>query len=75
MKVSFSDREDETADLCDAIAITPNYLEAWGDANTYEGYYSIVQPTINPVFNSRQAEQSLLVWADATGTRLLSICT
>ena len=65
LKVSFSDREDETADLCDAIAITPNYLEAWGDSNTYEGVYTIVQPTINPVFNSRQAEQSLLIWAAA----------
>ena len=64
LKVSFSDREDETSELCDAIAITPNYLEAWGDANTYEGYYSVVQPTINPVFNSRQAEQSLLIWSD-----------
>ncbi len=64
-KVSFADRLDETADLCDAIAITPNYLESWGDANTYEGVYSIVQPTINPVFNSRQAEQSLLIWSDA----------
>ncbi|MET0572584.1 MAG: TAT-variant-translocated molybdopterin oxidoreductase [Pedobacter agri] len=64
-KVSFSDRADETASLCDAIAINHNYLESWGDANAYEGYYSIVQPTINPVFNSRQAEESLLVWADA----------
>ncbi|MBY0543819.1 MAG: TAT-variant-translocated molybdopterin oxidoreductase [Sphingobacteriaceae bacterium] len=65
LKVSFSDRDDETAGLCDAIAITPNYLESWGDANTYEGFYSIIQPTINPIFNSRQAEQSLLVWSDA----------
>ena len=65
LKVSFADRDDETSELCDVIAITPNYLEAWGDANTYEGYYSIVQPTINPVFNSRQAEQSLLIWSDA----------
>jgi MoCo/4Fe-4S cofactor protein with predicted Tat translocation signal len=64
LKVSFSDREDETSVLCNAIAITPNYLESWGDANTYEGFYSIVQPTINPVFNSRQAEQSLLIWSD-----------
>ena len=64
-KVSFADREDETADFCQAVAITPNYLEAWGDANLYEGCYSIVQPTINPVFNSRQAEQSLLIWSDA----------
>lgn len=65
LKVSFSDRVDETSDLCDVVAINPNYLESWGDANTYEGYYSIVQPTINPVFNSRQAEQSLLIWSDA----------
>ena len=65
LKVSFADRVDETSDLCDVVAITPNYLESWGDANTYEGFYSIVQPTINPVFNSRQAEQSLLIWSDA----------
>ncbi|MFD0939888.1 TAT-variant-translocated molybdopterin oxidoreductase [Pedobacter boryungensis] len=65
LKVSFSDRVDETSDNCDVVAITPNYLESWGDANTYEGFYSIVQPTINPVFNSRQAEQSLLIWSDA----------
>ena len=65
LKVSFSDRVDETSDLCDVVAINPNYLESWGDANSYEGYYSVVQPTINPVFNSRQAEQSLLIWSDA----------
>lgn len=65
LRVSLSDRADETADLCDVIAITPNYLESWGDANPYEGTYTIVQPTINPVFNSRQAEASLLKWSDA----------
>ncbi|WP_316793114.1 TAT-variant-translocated molybdopterin oxidoreductase [Pedobacter frigoris] len=65
LKVSFSDRRDETASLCNVIAINHNYLESWGDANAYEGYYSIVQPTINPVFNSRQAEESLLIWSDA----------
>lgn len=65
LKVSFSDRSDETAVACDVIATNQNYLESWGDANTYEGVYSIVQPTINPIFNSRQAEQSLLIWANA----------
>ncbi|MCX2482262.1 TAT-variant-translocated molybdopterin oxidoreductase [Pedobacter sp. MR2016-24] len=65
VKVSFADRSDETASLCDVIATNQNYLESWGDANTYEGTYSIVQPTINPVFNSRQAEQSLLIWSNA----------
>ncbi|RZK11740.1 MAG: molybdopterin oxidoreductase, partial [Flavobacterium sp.] len=32
-KISFADRADETASLCDAIAINHNYLESWGDAN------------------------------------------
>jgi len=64
-KVSFSDRRDETSTLCDVIATNQNYLEAWGDASSYEGTYSVVQPTINPVFDSRQAEQSLLIWANA----------
>jgi MoCo/4Fe-4S cofactor protein with predicted Tat translocation signal len=65
LKVSFSDRKDETSTLCDVIATNLNYLESWGDANTYQGSYSIVQPTINPVFNARQAEQSFLIWANA----------
>ncbi|MET1057152.1 MAG: TAT-variant-translocated molybdopterin oxidoreductase [Pedobacter sp.] len=65
LKISFSDRKDETSVLCDVIATGQNYLESWGDANSYEGTYSIVQPTINPVFDSRQAEQSLLIWSNA----------
>jgi Fe-S-cluster-containing dehydrogenase component len=65
LKISFSDRKDETSSLCDVIATNQNYLEAWGDANIYEGVYSVIQPTINPVFNSRQAEQSLLIWSNA----------
>jgi MoCo/4Fe-4S cofactor protein with predicted Tat translocation signal len=65
LRVSFSDRIDETSSLCNVIATGQNYLEAWGDASAYEGTYSIVQPTINPIFNTRQAEQSLLNWSNA----------
>ncbi|WP_207533843.1 TAT-variant-translocated molybdopterin oxidoreductase [Desertivirga arenae] len=64
LKVSFADRADETASLCDAIAPSPNYLETWNDYNPVAGYYTIVQPTINPVYNTRQPEQSLLIWSD-----------
>jgi len=66
--LSFSDRADETASLLKAIAPTSNFLESWGDSSSKEGYYTIVQPTINPVFNTRQAEQSLLVWAGNTSS-------
>lgn len=64
LRVSFADRKDETASLCQVIAPNHHYLEAWGDSNPVEGYYTIVQPTINPVYNSRYAEQGLLIWSD-----------
>ncbi|RZF59689.1 TAT-variant-translocated molybdopterin oxidoreductase [Sphingobacterium corticibacterium] len=61
--LSFADRADETASTLKAIAPASSFLESWGDASSKEGYFTIIQPTINPVFNTRQAEQSLLVWA------------
>ncbi|NGF57673.1 TAT-variant-translocated molybdopterin oxidoreductase [Parapedobacter sp. SGR-10] len=61
--LSFSDRADETATETKAIAPVPTYLESWGDESSKEGLFTIVQPTINPIFNTRQVEQSLLVWA------------
>ncbi len=64
LSVSFADRSDETASLCQVIAPNHNFLEAWGDENVVEGYYTLVQPTINPIYNTRQAELSLLVWAN-----------
>ncbi|MHB1177651.1 MAG: TAT-variant-translocated molybdopterin oxidoreductase [Daejeonella sp.] len=64
LRVSFADRKDETASLCQVIAPNHHYLESWGDANPVEGYYTIAQPTINPVYNTRNAEQGLLMWSD-----------
>ncbi|WP_276345732.1 TAT-variant-translocated molybdopterin oxidoreductase [Daejeonella sp. JGW-45] len=64
LRVSFADRKDETASLCQVIAPNHHYLESWGDSNPVEGYYTIAQPTINPVYNTRNAEQGLLIWSD-----------
>ncbi len=64
LKLSFSERNDETAQLCNVVAPNHYYLEAWGDGNAVEGYYTVVQPAINPVYNTRQAEESLLLWSD-----------
>lgn len=65
LRVSFADRAEETASLCQVIAPNHHYLESWGDANPVEGYYTIMQPTINPVQNTRAAEEGFLNWADA----------
>jgi len=53
---------DETASITSHVAPTPHYLEAWGDAQIKAGEISIMQPTIRPVFDTRQFQDSLLQW-------------
>ncbi|MEO1262579.1 MAG: TAT-variant-translocated molybdopterin oxidoreductase [Bacteroidota bacterium] len=62
-KISFAYSPDETTALCDYVAPTHHYLESWGDAEPKNGKYSLVQPTIAPLFDTRQAEETLLLWA------------
>lgn len=63
LSISFADRADETASLCKFIAPAPHYLESWGDAEPKQGFFSLTQPTISLIFNTRQAQSSLLTWA------------
>jgi molybdopterin-containing oxidoreductase family iron-sulfur binding subunit len=63
LKISLAMAPNETTALCDYITPANHYLESWGDAEPKKGYYSLIQPTIAPLFNTRQAEESLLVWA------------
>jgi MoCo/4Fe-4S cofactor protein with predicted Tat translocation signal len=39
-----------------------NYLESWGDFRTRTNYYSLQQPIIKPLYNTRQKEAILLNW-------------
>jgi len=66
LRVSFARNVEETASLCNIVAPNHYYLESWGDSNSLAGYYTVVQPTINPVYNTRQAETSLLAWSNGT---------
>ncbi len=63
LKVSFSGLPNETMLLCDYVTPTHHFLESWGDAEPKRGHFSLQQPTIAPLFNTRQTEQSLLRWA------------
>ncbi len=66
--VSFSLKEDETAALATIAAPVPHYLEAWGDLSLTSGAYSITQPTIRPLFNTKQFQDILLSVNGIPGT-------
>ncbi len=63
LSISTALTEDETTAACKFVAPTHHLLEAWGDAEPKKGHYGLIQPTIAPLFDSRQAEESLLIWA------------
>lgn len=65
LKVSFSLAPNETALLCDYVVPTNHFLESWGDAEPKQGHYSLIQPTISPLFKTRQVEETLLTWANS----------
>ncbi|WP_226390564.1 TAT-variant-translocated molybdopterin oxidoreductase [Penaeicola halotolerans] len=64
LTVSTSDRMDETTSLVQFVAPDHHFLESWNDANPKEGHYSLAQPTITPLFDTRHAGESFLTWAE-----------
>ncbi|QIL75641.1 TAT-variant-translocated molybdopterin oxidoreductase [Hymenobacter sp. HDW8] len=64
LSISLNDRLDETGTLCYYAAPDHHYLESWNDYEPKRGSLSLAQPTISPLFATRQAQDSLLTWAD-----------
>ncbi len=63
LSVSFNAKMDETTELCKYVIPDHHYLESWGDAEPKTGFVSLIQPTINPLFKTRQWQDSLLKWS------------
>ena len=66
--VSFTLKEDETALLTSMAAPMPHYLESWGDVMMTRGHYSITQPTIRPLFDTKQLQDVILALLGSAGT-------
>ncbi len=60
--ISTAKRIDETARHADVIATGCHYLECWGDSSPRAGVFSIRQPAILPLYETRALEDSLLTW-------------
>jgi molybdopterin-containing oxidoreductase family iron-sulfur binding subunit len=68
LSVAFSLKEDETASMVTVAAAAPHVLESWGDLMLTSGSYSLTQPTIRPIFNTKQFQDALLSWNGNGGT-------
>jgi molybdopterin-containing oxidoreductase family iron-sulfur binding subunit len=63
LTVSFDETLTETSRMCQYICPDNHYLESWNDAQPTRYHYSLSQPTIPKIFDTRQAQESLLKWA------------
>jgi anaerobic selenocysteine-containing dehydrogenase/Fe-S-cluster-containing dehydrogenase component len=59
-KVSTSMYLDETTAMCDLVLPQHHALERWDDARPRGGVYSLMQPVMEPVFNTLPAGELLL---------------
>ena len=58
--VTFTTRPTRTSINSKYVAATNHYLESWNDHNPKKGSYSISQPVIRELFDTRQAQDVLL---------------
>mgnify|MGYP005724799335 FL=1 len=68
LSVAFSLKEDETALASQYLAALPHYLEAWGDYEFKAGSFALAQPTIRPLFDTKQFQDVLLAWTGSSQT-------
>ncbi len=62
LRVHLSQYKDETSELCHWHIPESHYLEAWSDTRTYDGTVTIVQPLIEPLYQSKSAHELLAVF-------------
>jgi molybdopterin-containing oxidoreductase family iron-sulfur binding subunit len=62
LTVTFATNWNETTEITEFTAASNHFLESWGDAEFVKGHYSLMQPAIKELFDTRQFQQSLLIW-------------
>ncbi|NQX86092.1 MAG: TAT-variant-translocated molybdopterin oxidoreductase [Flavobacteriaceae bacterium] len=68
LSLTFTMKQDETALKTQYAAAAPHYLESWGDVEMKKGHYSLMQPTIRPLFDTKQFQDVLLALLGKTLT-------
>ncbi len=68
LKVALSVENNETVNAMEYALPATHFLESWGDTQFSEGKFGLVQPTIQPLFKTRQVQDSLLKWSGSDST-------
>lgn len=63
MVITTSDRMDEVAQHAHYVAVDNHPMESWGDAEVVAGVFSLQQPTIRSMYDTRSFQLSLMTWA------------
>jgi Fe-S-cluster-containing dehydrogenase component len=64
LRVHLSEYKDETTELCHWHVPAAHYLESWGDARSYDGTITIIQPLIEPLYDGKTPYELLAVFSD-----------
>ncbi|HUC99078.1 MAG TPA: TAT-variant-translocated molybdopterin oxidoreductase, partial [Candidatus Polarisedimenticolaceae bacterium] len=64
-RAHFGEYEDETSALCQWHVPQAHFLETWGDARSFDGVVTIMQPLIAPLYGGRSAHE---LFAALTGS-------
>lgn len=62
LKISLNPTMDETSAYADYLCPQHHFLESWDDAEPVRGIFSLTQPSIAPLFQTRAYQESLLRW-------------
>ncbi|HEY6232337.1 MAG TPA: TAT-variant-translocated molybdopterin oxidoreductase [Pyrinomonadaceae bacterium] len=62
LRVHLSQYKDETSELCHWHIPESHFLETWSDTRAYDGTVTIVQPLIEPLYQSKSAHELLAVF-------------
>jgi molybdopterin-containing oxidoreductase family iron-sulfur binding subunit len=68
VSVAFAFNNDETSQAAGYVAAASHYLESWGDAQFKKGQYTLMQPAIRQLFDTRQFQTALLTWMGSEKT-------
>lgn len=68
LTLAFSQNWNETTEVVQYVGASNHYLESWGDVEIKKGHYTLMQPTIQELFDTKQLQTAILGWMGSDST-------